>query len=381
MLTGLYPAEHGADEHTKVLATAQLTLAEILREEGHLTMAISSGLFVTKASGMHQGFEVFDESLAGGQKVVSSVGVTDRAIELLQERGDRPFFLFVHYFDPHWVYQDHGDWEFADGYDGWLVAPSQDLTQEAFEKMVRTERPRPGEKWLDPEEIEYLADLYDGEIAFTDREVGRLLRYLRDSGLEKDTLVIVVGDHGEEFMERGYLGHGKTLNQEVLAVPLAMAGPSITGGSVCPWKVETRALLTTILDSLGLPPPSGDGLPRPLLPLEDVGDELVRSATYTKAMRAGSERFARPQRVWMSCIQDGRWKLMEEHLSNSTILYDLEEDPRETRDASDEHPIERERLARALEELDSRVRGRETRKLAPRVDEEHERQLRALGYL
>ncbi|UCC68705.1 MAG: sulfatase, partial [Armatimonadota bacterium] len=225
IFTGVYPKQHGAEHRTSVLPPGQLTIAEILREAGYRTLGVSSALYVTNASGLRQGFERFDESQARGQRNISSPRVTDKAIEFLEASSGEPFFLFVHYFDPHWAYRDHEEFGFAGWYDGWLSDISQRLKQDEFTRHLGTVRPRPRRQLLDPEELKYIRDLYEGEIAYTDAEVGRLLRYVRQAGLEKSTLTIMVADHGEEFLERGNLGHGETIWQEVVHVPMIIAGP------------------------------------------------------------------------------------------------------------------------------------------------------------
>ena len=104
---------------------------------------------------------------------------------------------------------------------------------------------------LETPEVDWLRALYDEEIAYTDAAIGRVLDYLRDHGLLETTAIIVVSDHGEEFLERGWLGHTITLNEEVVAVPMVTVLPGAGGdGTVVESTVETRSLFATVLDYL-----------------------------------------------------------------------------------------------------------------------------------
>jgi len=377
--TGLYPAEHGADQRWLSLPASQLTLAEILREVGYRTIGVVSGPYVSKGPGMDQGYEFFDESQAVGHRTISSAEVTDRAIRFLGAHRDEPFFMFTHYFDPHWVYREHDGRSFADGYRGELRGPSQNLTQNEFYDHIRAIWPQHGGLSLDPDELQFLRDLYDGEIAFTDAEIGRLLRYIREAGLDESSLIVVVGDHGDEFLERGNLWHGKTVYQELVHVPLALVHPASRTRSLITQPVETRALFTTILEFLGVPAPRDPRLPSALPPVGTVEEGPVRSATHVRI--SPTAMFSRPADVWWTCIQDDRWKLMKEHRRNRALLYDLKSDPGETQSCAESNPQERQRLQQKLDEIDSRVRAEAPSSAMPEVDPAMRRQLRTLGYL
>jgi len=381
VMTGLYPAEHGAEQRWGVLGPTRLTLAEILREAGYRTLGISGAVYVTNASGLRQGFEAFDESQALDHLIISSRAITDKAIEFLGAHAREPLFLYAHYFDPHWAYRDHEDYEFADSYDGWLRDLLPDMKQNEFAEHVARVRPRPRRRLFDPDELAYLHDLYEEEIAFTDAEVGRLLRYVRDEGLEDNSLVIVFADHGEEFLERGNLGHGKTVHEALIHVPLLIAEPGPSDQAIVSHAVETRALFTTILDFLGVPPPDGRAAPTSLLSDDPTDPILVRSATYTLVSGEAGRRFREPVNLWWTCVQDGRWKLLKEHLRGRALLYDLAGDPGETNECSGEYPEHRKRLERQLDRLDAYVQHGGPSGAGLKADEEQQRRLRSLGYL
>lgn len=381
VMTGLYPTEHGAEQRWGKLGASQLTLAEILRDRGYRTLGVSAAVYVSNASGLRQGFEAFDESQALGESHVSSPAVTDKAVEFLRAYGKEPFFLYAHYFDPHWKYRNHQEYDFADGYQGWLEQPPEGIAQNDLVHYLASMRRRPRRQLFDPEELTYLWDLYEEEIAFTDVEVGRLLRYVRESGLEETTLVVILADHGEEFMERGNLGHGKTVHEELIRVPLVIAEPSSTDQVTVSQPVETRALFTTILDFLEVRPPPGRDLPPSLLGGSAAERGPVRSATYTLISGEAGLSLPEPVNLWWTCIRDERWKLMKEHLRGRALLYDLADDSGETEECSSDNPEHRRRLERELDRLDARLQGKAPKGPVLEADEEQQRRLRALGYL
>ncbi len=378
IFTGLYPAEHGAEYRGSMLAPRQLTVAEILREAGFRTLGVSSGCYVTTAAGLSQGFETFDESQALGQRAITSEEVTTRAIGLLRKHSDQPFFLFVHYFEPHWIYYDHEEYPYADGYDGWLREPARQINQEDFREFIGALKPGFSKRWIAPEDLAFLNDLYDEDVAFMDSEMGRFLRFLDEAGLWENTLVIAVSDHGEEFLEHRNIGHQTTLYEELVHVPLAVADPFAPGARVDARTVETRRLFRTMLDFLEVSPPQG----RVFAPsLASEADARARSSNHTLAFGADGRIFRESKNVWWTSIQDGRWKLIKEHLRGRSVLFDLENDPGETRNCRDENPDWGRRLEGELDRLDSEVRGRAPRTRVPEASEEQKRRLKSLGYL
>ena len=378
ILTGLYPAEHGAEYRGSTLAPCQLTIAEILRDAGFRTLGVSSGCYVTTAAGLTQGFEVFDESQALGQRTITSEEVTTRAIGLLQKYSHQPFFLFVHYFEPHWVYYDHEEHPYADGYDGWLREPARQLNQEDFREFIGALKPGFSKRSIATEDLAFLNDLYDEDVAFMDSEIGRLLRFLDETGLWENTLVIAVSDHGEEFLEHRNLGHQTSLYEELVHVPLAVAEPFAPGARVDARCVETRRLFRTMLDFLEVSPPQ-DRVFAPSLASE--ADARARSSNYTLAWGADGRIFQESKEIWWTSVQDGRWKLIKEHLRGRSVLFDLENDPGETRDCWGENLDLGRRLERELDRLDNEVRGRAPRARVPKASEEQQRRLKSLGYL
>ena len=167
----------------------------------------------------------------------------------------------------HYQYLEHKGWTWADGYKGWLKDGQNDL-----DNLVRNRN------LVTPEDLAWLRNLYDEEIAYTDGEIGRLIDALTHANVLERTLIVVVADHGEEFLDHGNFSHTTTLYEELVRVPMILVVPnSKEAGTVRSDVVETRSVFSTVLDCLGLDfaarsrprglLPSGAGRPRPRRPL------------------------------------------------------------------------------------------------------------------
>jgi len=233
LLTGLYPPRHGVrDNGTFVLPGRVETVARRLAAAGYDTAAVVSAVVLARRQGLDQGFRIYDDDLGSGYAAGTLVSerqaerTTAAAVATLGALKP-PFFLWVHYFDPHEEYRPPT--KFADAATG----PNR---------------------------------LYDGEIAYMDEQIGELLKKLPPG-----TAVLAVGDHGEMLGEHGELTHGLLLNQGVRRVPLILAGPGIPAGQVVSSLVRTADVTPTLLKLAGQKIPAGlDGAT--LLPLPGAGD-------------------------------------------------------------------------------------------------------------
>ena len=375
IFTGLYPEQHGADELTGRLDPARLTLAEILRDHGLDTGAVVSGELISSEVGMDQGFAAFDEShVADAYRSISSQQVSGSALRFLRDHAERPFFLFLHYFDPHTSYRDHPDFTFADKYIGWLRAEAEGANQGMLFNMKR--------HLLGPPELDFIRDLYDEEVAYTDVQIGRVLRFLDQAGLWESTLVIFVADHGEEFFEHGDFGHANSLYNTLVHVPLAIADPTAEATAVVRRPVETRWLFRTVLDFLGIEPPEDTPDMPPLAGEKSRSDRehLVRSSTHP-AQDPAAQATGAGAHVWLSCLVGERWKLITDHNMGRSMLFDLDSDASETNDRFDDQPKVSSELQLTLEKCDAELRTASGGPPASAAGEEHLRRLRDLGYL
>ena len=262
MMTGLYPPSHAVRLNLVFRVPPDLrTLAEILRAEGFYTAAVTSAAVLDGRFGLNQGFisYVDPQTVAGGRtqlKEIRAQMVTNRALAALNVAGDRRFFLWAHYYDPHSPFDPPAPFE-------------------------------PGEEEdIPPESIE----LYDREISYTDLWIGRLLEGAEERGLLEDTLVILIGDHGESLGEHGETYHTVFVYDSTQRVPLIVKGPGVEAGKRVDRVVSTLDIFATALEFLGLEPPESSSLVLPGLPVspdKDSGERVAYSDSMTPPLRYG----------------------------------------------------------------------------------------------
>ena len=334
LLTGRDPPGHGVhDNGTAALPAGLPTLATVLKDRGYATAAFVASRVLDRRFGLDRGFGTYDDRMAAerigeyGYPERNAGDVTTAALAWAAGRPrGRPYFLWVHYYDPHAPY----------------AAPG---TAGGGTPAAR----------------------YAGEVAYVDREIGRLLKGLPADGGR--TLVAAVGDHGEMLGEHGEAGHGVFLYRAGLEVPLVVAGPGVPPGTVVPGTVGTRALPSTLLRLLGLPGdvgPFGSSLPGLSVSEPVYRAEPVYSETWLPATAYG----------WspLHAVSDGRWRFI---LAPRPELYDFVADPGEQRNLVAERPGDRVRLERALADVRG-VKGVAAPAVKP--DAELAESLASLGY-
>jgi len=369
MISGLYPSGHAANSLFSGLAGSIETLPEILQDAGYATASVVSSKVLTAKIGFRQGYESHDRSAAHGGAYDSTPGVTEKSIELIEKlsREERPFFLFVHYFDPHYTYQRHPDSDFAAERAGRI---------DGTEKIGKL-RKLLGD--MTDEEVALLVDLYDEEIRFTDAGIGRLLDRLRELGLYDDTLIVLTADHGEEFLEHGWLGHTQNLYEAVVRVPLIIREPSLPHGPrVVAKPVSLVSLVATILELAGV-----DSLQRrfhePSLVPELRGE---RDETHSVVfMEVDFEGYSRKKTAFKKAIVLGDLKLIRDDLTGAMEIYDLAADPQERNNLAVRHPELREKLAPLLERSIRRSGSAPVDAWDVEFSSEEIEDLRALGYV
>jgi arylsulfatase A-like enzyme len=272
------------------------TLAEVLSQRGYQTAAVIGYALMVKSAGITRGFEIVDDTLLRGKRApgdeVSSPAFTARAVELLRQRDpNRPFFLWLHYLDPHMPY---------------LGTPVGGV---------------------DSEYARYL-----GEIETVDRSLGDLLAAFEEQGLAQDTLMVFTSDHGEAFDEHGGEIHGRRLYEENIRVPLVVVPPRRAGLPPRLIDVAVRGVdvAPTIADLVGAPFLS-DLAGRSLAPTILHGEAPPTLPVLVECFRLGGE--SRSLLRWpLKIIDSERAGVME--------LYDLSADPAERRNLVGERPAE-----------------------------------------
>jgi arylsulfatase A-like enzyme len=298
MFTGRYPQEHGAringvavPENSKWLA-----LPQMLRKFGYNNAAfVSAWPLTSRLTGLNRWFGHYDEDLTRSYRVFTSIrfaeDVTPRAIEWLRKNTKKPFFLWVHYFDPHEPY--HLRERFASPEK--LADAPAGLPQPNAEMRDRIQR-------------------YDSEVGYMDYYVGKLLESVDELGLRDSTLVALTSDHGESLGEHGYVGHGRRLTENTMRVPLIFRYPGkIEAGQVIRENITLLDLTPTLLDFTVADRLTQDQIPvsfagMSLAPAMTAGEKLpqrpIRYVTF-----GGKKAFAPRWLSWMWVSSDSRMPL------------------------------------------------------------------------
>jgi arylsulfatase A-like enzyme len=370
VLTGLYPEEHGAQYKESLLLPHKLTLAEILRDSGYRTLAVVSTGYVSSKVGMLQGFDTTHAFLRDANNEITSRAVTDKALSFLTTSRRRPFFLFAHYYDPHWRYQDHEEFELADPKLRFELPPKLKVLPEP-------------ETYFSPPRFAKLKALYAEEIAFTDLHLGRLLAYLDENRLWDSTCVVFVADHGEEFLEHGGFEHGETLFEEMVHVPLLVSLPAQRAPQRSAEVVETRWLFGTLLNVLGIRRTITDSTAQDVFS-PPQGESYARSSLYygqLSCLTGVRYKLIAGPGLGKLLRERGRNQKTDRESKEERLLFDLLKDPGEKQDLSQEQPEVTRRLRSTLETVNGELEQRRETAPMPRMGGDLERQLKALGYL
>jgi len=374
IFTGLDPLNHGtagapdgsrpgagADAERTFLSDALPTVAAEAQLAAITTAAFSANPLVSRGTNLARGFETFVE--LGWSKSMadwaSAASVNEAFLEWLRPNRRYRFFAYLHYMEPHDPYKP---------IQRFRPSPPEQVRGElragVVDEAARRINSHDGGRLTAPE-IAYLRVLYDGDIRTWDAELGSLLQALAELELRDSTVLVVTADHGEEFQEHGRLKHGSQLYDESIRVPLVIAGPGIPPGRSA-GLAQGIDLFPTIATILGLDAShlSGRNL---LIP---GTDDLVFSAT-----RAGIAPDGTATEVL--AVRSARWKLIFTPGLVRYELYDLSDDPTESRNRFGEVP-EGANLAWAVADWHARAKPPPS---TGEADPDFRRKLRALGYV
>ena len=363
LFTGMFPTSHGAHndpegefyltdairapESWRVYRASGLrtdvpTLAEVLSRHGYATGAVVAGPWMKAIFGLGRGFDFYDDREIDTANGRDGARVTDAALTWLDGQPG-PFLLFLNYYDPHTPYR---------------VRPR------ILQRFLPAGRiASPGH-----ETAEEVRALYDSELAYADAQLGRLFDGLRARGLYDDLWIVVTADHGELHGEHGLTGHGSSLYQEEVHIPLVVKKPSWRAevGRIA-GPIQLTDLMAMLLLELGIEvPASVQGGPRPgghapvfaeVYPLPQLSDE-------------GDYRM----------LREGPWKLLWNSLGHHR-LYDLAQDPSEQHDRLAEEPDRAQVMLERLERFNANLPRPERDGTARTLDADTREALEKLGYI
>ena len=337
LLTGLLPPRHGVrDNGAFQLGPEPAVLAEAFAAAGYRTAAVVSATVLARHYGLARGFEVYDDDLGATSHALAETAersagdTTDAALSALEDLSS-PFFLWVHYFDPHERY-----------------APPERVSADAS-------GPTPD---------------YDAEIAYMDREIGRLL-----AALPSQTVTVAVGDHGEMLGDHGEDTHGLLLRQGSRRVPLLMAGPGIPRGHTVSCLARTIDVPLTLLDLAGLTPfPETDG--------ESLAELFTQPCPNPERLSYSETFLPLYSYRWhpLRALSDGETLYVR---AAAGRLYDLDEDPEEANDLAADRQAEAREWEERLRALLASMGEMPEEAASPNrdLDAAERARLESLGYL
>ncbi len=340
IFTGRLPPSHAVRNNgTDRLGSGLKTLAEILGEQGYRTGAFVSAAVLEAMFGLDQGFDIYDDATT--KEVAHTVryaerdaaAVTGAALKWLAAERKEPWLLWVHYFDPHSPYD-----------------PPESLR------------------------ARFAGRGYDGEIAWVDSNLGRLIHAVEEGGGAERTLIVVVADHGEGLGDHGEETHGVFLYDETTRVPLIVAAAGLVpAGRRVSSVVRTTDVLPTILDLLGLEEPADlDGTS--LGPLMEGGASGAPLAAYSEALAPALMYGWSP----LASLRQEGWKYVH---APRPELYDMRADPGERRNLLAEERDRAAEMRASLEAILGRAGARAPRSERVHLTPEQEAALRSLGYV
>ncbi|MCA9928602.1 MAG: sulfatase-like hydrolase/transferase [Anaerolineales bacterium] len=395
MMTSTYASMYGGC--LGPLSAERPSLIGTLANSGYATGGFSTTPLLSKTYGYDRGFHYFSDiipnekdpslrGVKGGQRLLRNpathavtklFGANMRPAKVYEpahvlvdevmrwlDGVKRPFFAWAHFMDVHWPY--HLEEE---------LSTPEEIAQ-AWKDLVHLHEVNWQDAAITPQQKQHYIDLYEKAIQYTDTQIGRLLDYIDSSPFADNTMIIVVSDHGEEFLERGYWGHVEiNLFDEILRVPLIMRLPGQKEGKVVPQQVRTLDIMPTVLDLAGCElPEKVEGIS--LTPLWNGRPEKYdspislserwRDNTHVVALRTEAFKY-----IWDSEKPD------------TPQLYDLLTDPKETRNAIADFPEQAQQFQAHVDAHLARVA--ETTTFGdvnePDLDESVINRLRDLGYV
>jgi choline-sulfatase len=347
ILTGTYPFQNGVQDFTgQPLAQEFRSVAQAFQHAGYATGAVVSAFVLDRSWGLARGFDFYDDAFSAETFEKKDAGLVDRragesvahAITWLKKTPRRPFFLWLHLYDPHSPYDPP-----------------------------------------EPYRSEYRDHLYDGEIAYADHELGNLIAWLKQNRLYESSLIVALSDHGESLGEHGEDEHGFFVYNATVHVPLIVKPPAGSGIAAGRRResVETTAVAPTLLQLAGLKdstdPIHAQFQSHALLEAKADPNRGAQNPAYSETFYPFSSFGWSP----LHALESEHFHFIE---APAPELYDLETDPAETRNIAGEQPATVAVLREKMQALLARNPFARQEAGAGNLSPDAQEKLRALGY-
>jgi arylsulfatase A-like enzyme len=374
LFTSVYPINHGVIHgsvtnkkvyHQEVFSDDLTTLTEILNEHGYTTFGVASNLHLNGKFGFARGFDYFECLPFLPARVVNK---TVYAWKEKIKQSDK-FFLWVHYSDPHWPYiprkpwvkeyfsEDHGNGQ------NWLTKLPKYHSQTASYLKKH------------PESLPALEALYDSEINYVDAFLGALFRTLK---LEKNSLIIITSDHGEEFLEHGQMGHTNNLHQESIHIPLIVKFPHSSKQEIVNEQRNLVDIMPTVLSFLDFKPAeqiSGKSFWGNRISLFGIKKGLIKKGRRHYNF-SELDKFS-----IQKTLLTPKWKYIYNYRNKKEQLYHMKSDPLELNNLANKKIKQCYKLKEQLFGWVSNAKKTPTRKHAYHLSTEEEEKLKSMGYI
>ena len=369
LFTGQYPSLHRTDCGSLRLPDQATTLAETLQAEGYRTIGYTANPWLGRDYNFQQGFDTYGETWRDVPQESEDTGAgltNDKVIRFLRWRADnpgaarQPFFLFINYFEPHLPYHP------PEPERSRFLRPGADPAK--VKRLSRLGHPDEmryivGLSDLTDDDMGILNDLYDGEIAYTDRRAGEVLSVLREQGILDRTIVAIAGDHGENIGDHHMMDHKLSVHDTLLHVPLLLRyPPRIRAGQSIDTRVQMHDLYPTLLGLAGVAPPQGAvveavplpgaGLPGSGRPADGpiIGEFVGPPLEFIKVMQDlfPGKDLSRYDRTLVALRYSGykiQWGSDGRH-----ALYHVDQDPGETNDLAATEPDRLQEMVRQVQD-------------------------------
>ncbi|GAB4352535.1 MAG: hypothetical protein Kow0099_36770 [Candidatus Abyssubacteria bacterium] len=380
IFTSLYPPTHGVIHNLAALRPEIPSLVKVFRKHDYFTCAVVSNIVLESRFGLNQGFQTYDERLVSHELNRKNFlerpanAATDAAIDWLRTNMDSTFFLWIHYIDPHGAYYPPEEYRPLFVGDEWYSEEKEmSISTDAFDPHAI---PKYQSLFGETNPSYYVAQ-YDAEIRFTDHEVGRFLRFLEETGLMRNTIVVLTADHGETMTEREYcFTHTFRTYDELTHIPLIIHFPNSGLRKRVDAQVRAIDIMPTLLDRLDMKNPykvHGQSLMKLIENGEQPPPELAVSySDYGIPSLEAAFGFQRS-------VRTPRWKFIRNLPRGADELYSLENDPAETVNLAGSEPQVLRQMRQMFDEWERAIE--EGAVLEPALSKERIEQLESLGYL